>query len=181
MKKYFAKEDGQGFVEYGLIISLIAIISISSLAIFSSGLMGKFASIDNAFATEEATPLSPLGNNFAEISTSMIDKIIQKYFISGKYGRTWGEYAYTDLGLNPEDWENPIEHIYYKPGGANLSIRPEDGYSFIVNGTDGSEKVLKASYSWNLTYNDTNKKWYYHKISPENEIDINTLVTVKND
>jgi len=180
MKKYFSKEDGQGLVEYGLIISLVAIVSISSLTAFSGGLTDKYSALGNALETEQDTPLSPLGNSFSEISTNMIDKIIEKYSISGRYGRTWGDYAYTDLGLSPEDWKNPIEHIYYKPGGANLSIRPEDGYSFIVNGTDGSKKTLPASYNWNLTYNDANKKWYYHTIKPENEIDINTLTTVKN-
>lgn len=181
MKKYFAKEDGQGLVEYGLIISLVAIISVSSLTFFSGGLTDKFAEFGNVLNTEEESPLTPLGDDFTEISMSMIDKIIEKFEISGKYGRTWGDYAFTDLGLDPADWKNPIDHIFYKPGGANLSISPENGYSFIVNGIDGSKKVLNASYNWNLTYNDANKKWYYHKIAPENEIDIKTLVTVKND
>jgi Flp pilus assembly pilin Flp len=181
MKKYFIKEDGQGLVEYGLIISLVAIISVSSLSVFSGGLLDKFAGFGSALETEQDAPLSPLGDNFAEISTSMIDKIINKYLTTGGYGRTWDDWAYTDLGLNPEDWENPVDHIYYKPGGAKLSIRPEDGYSFIVNDKNGTPKTLPASYNWNLTYNDLDKKWYYHTISPENEINIDTLVTVKND
>jgi Flp pilus assembly pilin Flp len=181
MEKYFAKEDGQGIVEYGLIVSLVAIVSISSLGILSSGFTDKFDAFGDVLSIEQASPLTPLGDNFAEISVSMIDKIIAKYQSSGKYGRNWGDFAYTDLGLDPNDWKNPVEHIYYKPGGANLSIRPEDGWSFNVTGTDGSKKVMKASYNWNLTYNDANKKWYYHTIAPENEIDINTLTTVKND
>lgn len=180
MKKYFAKEDGQGLVEYGLIISLVAIISVSSLSVFSGGLVDKFSGFNSALETEQDAPLSPLGDNFAEISTSMIDKIIEKFETSGRYGRDFWDYGFTDLGLDPEDWANPVDHIYYKPGGAKLSIRPEDGYSFIVNDKNGTPKTLPASYNWNLTYNDKDKTWYYHTITPGNEIDINTLVTVKN-
>jgi pilus assembly protein Flp/PilA len=180
MKKYFAKEDGQGIVEYGLIVALVAIVSVSSLGFLSGGLTDKFAGLDNALETEQATPLTPLGDNFAEISQGMIDRIIDKFQSSGKYGLTWSDRTYTDLGLNPEDWNNPVEHIYYSPSGAKLNIRPEDGYSFIVNGIDGKKKTLPASYHWNLTYNDLDKTWYYHTIAPENKIDINTLTTVKN-
>jgi Flp pilus assembly pilin Flp len=181
MKKYFTKEEGQGVVEYGLIIGLVAIISVSSLGFISGGLTDKFAAFNNALGLEQESAATPLGTNFTEISKNMIEKIIEKFQSSGKYGRTFGDYTFTDLGLDPNDWKDPIEHIYYKPGGANLSISPEEGWSFVVNGTDGSKKVLKSSYNWNLTYNDANKQWYYHKISPENQIDITTLTTVKSD
>lgn len=53
MKKYFAKENGQGMVEYALILGLVAIVSISSLAIFSSGLMSKYDVFADAMSTEQ--------------------------------------------------------------------------------------------------------------------------------
>ncbi len=53
MKKYFAKEEGQGLVEYGLIISLVAIVSVSSLGILSGGLSDKYDAFSNILGTEQ--------------------------------------------------------------------------------------------------------------------------------
>lgn len=125
--------------------------------------------------TSQKIELTPLGSNFKEISASMISLIVQKYNSMGNYGRNWGDYSYTDLGLDPNDWKDPVEHIIYKPGGSDLRIKPEDGYSFTVNSISGEEKILKASYNWDLVYNNVNKKWYYHSVAESNEIDINTL------
>ncbi len=121
------------------------------------------------------SPLTPLGNNFTEISSGMIALIQKRYEEKDRYGRTWGDFTYTDIGLDPADWKEPVLHIYFKPGGSNLSIRPEDGYSFTVTDVNGNKKIMKASYNWNLVYSDIDKKWYYHSIAEENEIDITTL------
>jgi prepilin-type N-terminal cleavage/methylation domain-containing protein len=123
----------------------------------------------------EIIPLSPLGNTFSEISIEMIDLLNQRLIDYGNYGRTWGEFAYTDLGLNPADWINPINHVYYKPGGSKIAISPENGYSFYVNKIDGTPKILTYNLHWNLVYSNLDQKWYYHSISPNNEIDISTL------
>jgi prepilin-type N-terminal cleavage/methylation domain-containing protein len=75
-------------------------------------------------------PLSPLGSTFTEISTNMI-ALMQKYNAANKvYARTWGDLQFTDLGLDPTFWQDPIDHIYYKPVGERLQITPEQGYNF---------------------------------------------------
>lgn len=53
MKKYFAKENGQGVIEYGLIIGLVSIISVFSLGILSGGVMDKYDIFANALGTEQ--------------------------------------------------------------------------------------------------------------------------------
>jgi prepilin-type N-terminal cleavage/methylation domain-containing protein len=75
-------------------------------------------------------PLSPLGSTFTEISTNMI-ALMQKFnAANGDYARTWGDFQFTDLGLDPTFWQDPIDHIYYKPVGERLQITPEQGYNF---------------------------------------------------
>ena len=127
------------------------------------------------FVDDTPIALSPLGSSFEEISTGMIELILKRLNSTGKYGRNWGEYSYTDIGLDPNDWKEPIQHIYFKPGGSNLRIRPEDGYMVVVEDVFGVQRKLYTTYKWDLVYSDLDKKWYYHSISKENEIDIDSL------
>lgn len=127
--------------------------------------------------------LTPFGNDFIPISTGLIDAIQKNFALKSKYGRNWGDYAYTDIGLNPSDWgwSKSVNHIRYVAGGSSISIRPEDGYTIsVVSAVDHkSIKDLNAKLQWNIIYDDLTKKWYYHTISPENEIDINTIKVYK--
>ncbi len=127
------------------------------------------------FDGETMIPLSPLGSSFDEISSVMIKLINQRLIDEGSYGRTWGDYAYTDIGLDPKDWENPVAHIYFKPVGNRLQIRPAEGYKFIVEDMNGNTKELTNRSNHNLVYNHLDQRWYYHSISDGNEININTL------
>lgn len=123
----------------------------------------------------EAAPLTTLGSTFAEISTAMIDLILQKYAEDGYYGRTWGDYKYEDIGLDPEEWSEPVLHIIYTPSGSTMRIKPEDGYRFLVEDYTGAIRTLTSSSNWNLIYDVTTETWYYHSIAESNVIDINSL------
>lgn len=118
---------------------------------------------------------TPLGNNFDEITTKLKAIIEEYYEENGTYPRSWGEFAYSDIGLTSEDWNEPFEHVIYRPRGNSFSISPEEGYKMVVMGADGTERVLKERYNWNLWYDFVTEEWYYKSISEENLIDINTL------
>lgn len=119
--------------------------------------------------------LTPLGSTFSEIGQGLIVLIRNYYAEHGHYPRSWGTYAYTDVGLDPEDWASAIDHVIYNLNGNRFGIRPESGYIFTVQGVDGSSKVLTNKLNWNIWYDDVTQKWYYHSIAPENEVDIATL------
>ena len=53
MKKYFAKEDGQGLVEYAQILGLVSIVSIVSLGFFADGVGNKYDAFANVLDTEQ--------------------------------------------------------------------------------------------------------------------------------
>lgn len=91
------------------------------------------------------------------------------------YGRTWGDYRWTDLHLELDGWKKAINHMFYKPEGSLLRIAPEAGYSLFVKDTNGNIRELKASFGWDLIYKDLDQKWYYHNFDSNNEIDITTL------
>lgn len=128
------------------------------------------------FVKGEPIRLSPLGSNFAEISSGMIDSIVKKFEDTNSYGRTWGDWKYTDLGLDSADWQDPIMHMIYIPSGSRLLITPEHGYKFELEDYQGKSKPVY--FSWNLIYDTETEKWYSHSINEENEVNIDTLRVV---
>lgn len=42
MKKFFKNEEGQGMVEYGLILALVAVVVIGALTLLGGGISGIF-------------------------------------------------------------------------------------------------------------------------------------------
>lgn len=127
------------------------------------------------FLDDEPAPLSSLGSNFPEISSAMAEIIRNHYDEMGSYGRTWDPYQYTDLGLDPEEWANPIDHVYYRPSGSTMNLRPEEGYQLFMTDMNGTDRVLTYNLNWNLIYKVDEDKWYYHTVDPLNEIDISTI------
>lgn len=124
---------------------------------------------------EDLLPLSPYGDTFEEIAPKIIEDIHENYLNKGKYGRTWGDYRYTDVGLNPEDWSNPILHLYYVVSGSTLRINIESGYEAVFEKSTGEVYVLPSSRNYSIIYNDLDGLWYYHKIEDANQIDVTTL------
>ena len=47
MKKFFMNEEGQGMVEYGLIIALVAVVVIAAITLLGNGIGNKFNVITN--------------------------------------------------------------------------------------------------------------------------------------
>jgi type II secretory pathway pseudopilin PulG len=128
---------------------------------------------------EPAKKKTPLGDNFSDISVGFI-ALIQKYYEeNGKYPSSADKYIFSDLGLNPDDWQLPVDHIQYTPGGAQLNINPEEGYSFKVTDKNGKTITLSSKEKSTLLYDDKKGKWYYKNTSSKNEIDIGTLEVVK--
>ena len=125
---------------------------------------------------ENYLALSPYGNTFEEIVPNLINDIAHFHAINGHYARNWGDYRFTDLGLDPSDWEDPILNIYYRPSGSNLLLTPAEGYEFSLYNEAGEHFLLRSTHNWNLIYNHENDTWYYHSIEEANVIDITTLV-----
>lgn len=126
-------------------------------------------------AENPLTSLTSLGSTFEEISASMISLVQKFYDENGRYPRSWGDYVYTDIGLDPDEWSEAFNGIMYSPSGDSIKVTPAEGYIFYVTGSDGEEKVLKSSNNWSLWYSMEDQEWYYHKIKDKNEIDISTL------
>jgi len=124
--------------------------------------------------------LTSLGSTFTEITTAMIDLINNFYQQNHRYPRSWGDYVFTDLGLNPAEWAQAVNGIYYSPGGTKVTIRPADGYTLTMKSLQGSSLSLTTKLQWNLIYDMLTGQWYYHTITTQNAVDIRTLKVIKN-
>ena len=58
MKNFFADESGQGMVEYGLILALIAVAAIAVLKTLGPKIVGIFNKANNDLADVPSTPVS---------------------------------------------------------------------------------------------------------------------------
>jgi len=122
---------------------------------------------------EEPVMLTQFGNTFMDIAEGFIKVIVDNYEANGRYGRTWGDYRFTDLGLEPDEWDEAYSHYQFRPSGSDLLVTPEEGFTPSVETISGEVKTVYANY--NIIYDAETGKWYYHSVKPENEIDINTL------
>ncbi len=165
----------QKLVETGYISNTLEPVQDEAEFIWDTGLQ-----IWKLTAEDYIVALSPLGSSFTEISTNMISLMQEFYDVTGRYARSWDDYRFTDLGLDPNFWRNPIDHVIYTPVGERLQIKPEQGYNFeVIKKSDGAVQVLTHRSNHNLRYYIEDEKWYYKEKSPSNIINIETLRVVK--
>ena len=98
---------------------------------------------------------------------------------TGKWPRSWAPYCYSDLGLDPADYASSQEGVFYKVGGSRVSVRPDVGYKLTVTDASGKTRVMTNNLSWDIVYDATSGKWYFHTISAANEVDISTMSVSK--
>lgn len=136
-------------------------------------------SVHGEIPAQETDSLTSLGSTPGEITDGMIRLIEDFYEEYGKYPRSWGDYRFTDIGLDPEEWSVSYEGIIYKPAGNRVALEPEEGFTFFVTDAKGRERKITARSNWNLVYSMKNDKWYFKKIKKNKEIDISTLKVVE--
>jgi hypothetical protein len=79
----------------------------------------------------------------------------------------------TDIGLDPNEWQDAINGIIYTPQGDSISISPGTGYTFSVTSVGG--KQLTVSGNGKLVYSLETDQWYYSSIKKGDEVNISTL------
>ena len=103
----------------------------------------------------------------------------QYYNEHGRWPRSWSDYRFADLGLDPKVWDKPIDGLAYNPSGNRFGIANAigDNYQVYVTDSHGNERHLYDGY--NVWYNFADHTWYYHNIQDNILVDINTLRVVE--
>jgi Flp pilus assembly pilin Flp len=169
-----SKDIGQGLIEYALILLLIAITVIVALSIMGVSLGEVFTSVQSALAGGGADPNDPV-----VIAGDFIARINNFYDVNGRYPRSWGTYAFTDIGLDPEDWTGPVAGIYWGPNGGRIGLanRPGDDIEIYVKDLNGNRRHLYNG--WNIWCVAATNVCYYHTVTPGNEVDLRTIEIVR--
>lgn len=163
--------SAQALVEYGLVLILVVVVVIAALSFVGPSVSGVF---ENIIAQLDVGSAS-----IPAVARQFTGRIADFYDTHGHWPRSWGDYRYTDIGLNPDDWAEPVNGIRWNPNGdkVGLSNVPGDNRQVYVDGVDGETRHVYDGY--NVWCTATDDKCYYHSVAPENEVDINTLRVVE--
>jgi Flp pilus assembly pilin Flp len=170
-----SNQRGQGVVEYALILLLIAITVVVALSVMGVSLEEVYTSVQSALAGGGADPNDPVA-----IAGDFIDRINAFYDANGHYPRSWGTYAFTDIGLDPADWTEPVAGIYWGPNGGRIGLANRHGDDIEIYVTDLNGNRRHLTNGWNIWCEAATSECYYHRVQPGNEVDLRTIEVVRN-
>lgn len=171
-------ERGQALIEYSLLLGLLLLGAVAAITVAGATLSDKVDQVHKAVAAIADVQPEPVMTNLQREVNKLLERIQRFYNERGRWPRSWGDYAYTDIGLAPADYANPIDGVYVGPSGDKVSIGLKPGDKRVkVYVTDLNGNVRQLYSGWKI--------WclpgggcYYHTVAPGNEIDLSTLVVI---
>ena len=170
-KKFSSQPSGQASTEYAIIIVLVAVVVIVALAGLGLAISNSFGVVTNNLITP--TP----GRSTAAIIADFNARMLAYYNAHGSWPRTWSPYNFTDLGLNPSDWSQPVNGLYFSPHGSEVGIANAVGDNIQVYVKDLNGNTLHLYDGWAIWCPVNSSSCYYHTVAPGNEINISSLYT----
>jgi prepilin-type N-terminal cleavage/methylation domain-containing protein len=122
---------------------------------------------------------SAVASVFQVKTDALVQLLLQYYAKNGRWPRSWAPFCYTDLGLDPADYASSLEGVFYKIGGSRVSVRPDAGYKMTVTDATGKTRVMTNNLNWDIVYDATSGRWYFHTIDPANQVDMSTMSITK--
>jgi Flp pilus assembly pilin Flp len=172
------RQRGQAMVEYILLILLVIAIlaGLVLLGTNTDGLFGRFTGVfsDSTPEPDPAVVLTPI----ERIAGDFLERIRAYYAQYGRWPSSWSDRRFTDLGLDPDDWEHAVEGIYWNPHGGDVGLANKKGDNLQIYVTDLSGERLHLYDGWNIWCVSSNGTCYYHTVAPGNEVDISTIEVV---
>lgn len=174
------RSEGQTLGEYSIGIALVTIVLIGALITMGGNISGMFASVASRLQSQDAGGSgTEMGSTPEEISKNFINLILKYRSEHGRWPRSWEPYNYSDLGLDPDKWSQPIDGVKYVPAGNRFGIANVrgDDYQVYVKTKDGRKLHVYDGYG--VWYDFDSGQWYYHSRKRNIVVDINTLKIVK--
>ena len=172
--------SGQGLVEYVLLIALVAIVVVAILLVLGAQVGGVFSQVIVSTSGASDPVAQPTAAN--ALTLNVMDDFLRRISAfhdeTGHWPRSWGEYKFTDLGLDPAEWAGAVAGIYWNPNGDKIGLANRAGDDIQVYVVDLNGNTRHLYDNWNIWCLASNSRCYYHSLAPENEVDINTISIV---
>ncbi len=177
-RSFLSKQDmaGQGTVEFALILVLVAVVVIVSLSVAGPTIGEGFKNVLNGLRLENASQEQE--NKVLVIVRDFLTARIKVSMPQWRWARQLGQLAYTDIGLNPQDWSMPVEGIRWGPHGADVGLGTQAGDPYFIYVENQNGNLIKLYDGWRIWCVAADGQCYYHRVAPENIVDIRTLVLV---
>jgi Flp pilus assembly pilin Flp len=166
---------GQSMPEYALLIVLVAVVVIAALILLGPKIGTIFTAVSEFFTGARA----PASNSIQQTASDFQSRIQAFYNKNGRWPRSWGDFRFTDLGLNPADWAAPVNGIAWNPNGDKIGLGNVAGDNIQIYVKDFAGNNLHLFDTWNI-WCLSSGGCYYHTVAPGNEVDISTLQVVTN-
>jgi hypothetical protein len=114
-----------------------------------------------------------------QIANDFLNRINAYNNRNGRWPRSWGDYRFSDLGLNPQDWANAVEGVFWNPNGDKLGLANRAGDNLQIYVKDLKGNRLHLYDGWNIWCVPGSRACYYHTVAPGNEVNLDTLEIVK--
>jgi hypothetical protein len=163
-------QAGQATVEFVLILVLVVLIALVALGALGIVIKNRLGGASSAFS--QTTPSSM---STAQILADFQRRIQDYYNAHGRWPRTFSPYNFTDLGLNPSDWDHPVNGLYFSPHGSEVGIANRAGDNYQVYVKDLNGNTLHLFDGWGIWCPVNSANCYYHTVAPGNEINISTI------
>jgi pilus assembly protein Flp/PilA len=168
-RSFSPREAGQGMVEYALILVLVAVVIIVALALFGSRVSSTYKTVVDGLQGGRSTQ-----QVIADFQTRMLNYFNLHTHWQGSYS----PYNFTDLGLNPADWSQPVNGLNFSPHIDNGPYRL--GGEVGISNSNPAVKIfaknlsgttLRLNNAWAIWCPVNDPYCYMHTVAAGNEVD----------
>lgn len=164
--------SGQSTVELALLLALVALVAIAVLSALGPAIADALGQVlETPTPVDQRTPVELILADFRQ-------RMLDYYSSRDRWPRSWGDYRFTDIGLDPADWSEPVEGVVWNPNGSRIGLANVAGDAIQLYVTDLNGNRLQVYDGWSIWCPVLEEVCYYHTIAPGNEVDLRSLEVV---
>jgi Flp pilus assembly pilin Flp len=108
-----SKQSGGAAIEYAALLASIAAMIVVSVSLLGSNLSGIFGNLN--FGQPQQLPFMATLNMFET-------RTMNFYNANHAWPRSWGTYRFSDIGLNPADYQGAVNAVIWNPNGDKIGL-----------------------------------------------------------